>query len=109
MLKPILIFISILFTAISYSFAQSPSSAGKMILKIDSISRVTHITTGVVKSYQVGAIGDKTATDDTMLSKREKFVFDGPFLVLGGKYFNMDKLLFFFIRDDYFEFYIQSY
>jgi hypothetical protein len=109
MLKAIFILIFILFTAISSSFAQAPSSADKMIMKIDSISRATHISTGVVKSYQVGAIGDKTATDDTMLSKREKFVFDGPFLVIGEKYFNMDKLLFFAIRNDYFEFYLQSY
>ncbi len=80
-----------------------------MIAKIDSISNARNIENGMVKFHRVTSYGESSTTDSYGLTKKQKFSFDGQFLVIGSSYFNMDKLLFFFIREDYIDFYFQGY
>ncbi len=95
---------------IGYSaYGQSDCDCKQMIAKIDSIAKARNIENGIVKFHRVTSNGDSSTTNDFDLSKKQKFSFDGQFLVVGNSYFNMDKLLFFFIRKDYIDFYFQGY
>lgn len=73
-------------------FAQDKSYAKEMINKIDSIATVNNIKIGSVENHATGWIG-QAWTD------KAEFKFDGPFLVIANVYFNMDKLLFFTIKE----------
>lgn len=102
-----LIFILGVILSITFSFGQN-SSASKMIQKIDSIARVKNIKMAMIRTNQVSSTFDHPSTDAVMLVRKDKFFFDGEFLVVDDKYFNMNKLLYFYIRNNYFEFYFQS-
>ena len=80
-----------------------------LIHKIDSISKSKNIENGKIQFHRVTSLGDATSTDSYSLSRKQKFSFDGPFLIMGDNYYNMNKLLFFFIKEDYIEFYFQGY
>ncbi len=80
-----------------------------MITKIDSISKAKGIERGLVRYHEVTSTFDKTSTWETKLTSINKFKFDGQFLVIEDTYFNLDKLLYFYIKKDYFEFYFQGY
>lgn len=90
-------------------YGQDNCSYQQMIAKIDSISKVKNIEQGIIKFYRVSSIGESTRTESYTLSAKRVYKFDGPFLVVEGSYFNMDKLLFFFVKEDYIEFYFQGY
>jgi hypothetical protein len=90
-------------------FGQDDCSYKTLVAKIDSIMKVKNIELGMVKFHRVTSAGESTTTESYVLNKKYKFVFDGPFLVVGGSYYNLNKLLFFFIREDYIEFYFQGY
>ena len=101
----ILFVLAIGFTA----YGQGDCDYKQMIAKIDSISKARAIENGMVKFHRVTSNGESSTTDSYGLTKKQKFSFDGQFLVIGSSFFNMDKLLFFFIREDYIDFYFQGY
>ncbi|MBN2350668.1 MAG: hypothetical protein JXJ22_17660 [Bacteroidales bacterium] len=98
-----------LFLASLFASAQNHCSCKEMIGKIDSIAKNSNIDTGVILYNEVSSRFDNTYTDVTTLSNKGKFVFDGNFLVIDNKYFNLEKLLYFKIEKDYFKFYFQGY
>ncbi len=91
------------------SYSQSNADYKEMIAKIDSISSAKNIENGMVKFHRVTSYGESTATNSYDLTRKQEFSFDGPFLVIGSSYFNLEKLLFFFVREDHIEFYFQGY
>lgn len=91
------------------AYGQGDCGYKQMIAKIDSISKARNIENGMVKFHRVTSNGESSTTDSYDLTKKQKFSFDGQFLVMGNSYFNMNKLLFFFIRQDYIDFYFQGY
>ena len=91
------------------AYGQGDYGNKQMILKIDSISKARNIENGMVKFHRVTSIGESTTTDSYDLTRKQKFSFDGQFLVIGNSYFNMNKMLFFIIRQDYIDFYFQGY
>jgi len=101
----ILFVLAIGFTA----YGQGDCDYKQMIAKIDSISKSRNIENGLVQYNRVTSIGESTNTEGYALSRKQKFSFDGQFLVMGSSYFNMDKLLFFFLKEDYIIFYFQGY
>jgi hypothetical protein len=73
-----------------------------MINKIDSIAIANDIILGEV-------IFNKTTTDIGQdWTAKSEFRFDGEFLVLDGIYYNMNKLLYFYIKKDYLGFVFQK-
>jgi len=95
---------------ISYTaYGQGSCDYKQMIAKIDSISKARNIEDGMVRFHRVTSSGESTTTESSALSRKQKYSFDGQFLVIGSSYFNMEKLLFFNIRKDYIEFYFQGY
>lgn len=90
MKKILLITVCLLFSA--SLFAQDKSYAKEMITKIDSIAKANNITIASVENHAAGWAGQKW-TDKVELK------FDGPFLVIANVYLNMDKLLYFTIKE----------
>lgn len=91
------------------AFGQNDGSSKLMIAKIDSISKVKGIKLGQVKILLVSNMFDNTQTRESNLTKAGKFHFDGQFLVIEDKYFNINKLLYFYAKDGVFEFFFQGY
>jgi hypothetical protein len=91
------------------SYGQDNCNYKEMTTKIDSISRVKNIELGTIKILDVTNAFGKTITMQRILTKESKFHFDGQFLVTENKYFNINKLLYFYIRKDVLEFYFQGY
>jgi hypothetical protein len=91
------------------AYGQDDCNSKKMITTIDSISRAENIKLGEVKILFVTNTFDKTDTDLKSLTKAGKFYFDGQFLVIEKKYFNINKLLYFYIKDGVLEFFFQGY
>jgi len=91
------------------SYGQDNCNYKEMTTKIDSISRLKNIELGRINILFVTNTFDKTDTDEKRLTKESKFHFDGQFLVIENKYFNMNKLLYFYIKKDVLEFYFQGY
>jgi len=81
----------------------------QMIAKIDSISKADSIIKGKVKILFVTTRFDNTETEQKSLTNVDNFHFDGPFLVIEDKYFNLNKLLYFYIEDGVLEFLFQGY
>lgn len=90
-------------------YGQDNCSEKQLIAKIDSISTAKSAETGGVYILYVTNTFDKTATRPQRLTKDGKFHFDGSFLVIDDKYFNINKLLYFYINDDVVEFFFQGY
>jgi hypothetical protein len=89
--------------------AQNVTSASKLIQKIDSLAKANRIYDGEVKSFVVTTSLEKTSTDTYTLGKKGSFSFDGDFLVIAETYFNMNKLLYFKIKDKSFKFFFHAY
>ena len=90
--------------------AQENIISFKLIQKIDSIAKAENITQAEIKTFLVSSRFDNTATDDNYnLSKKDKFYFDGPFIVIDGTYFNVNKLLYFRKKANAFVFFFQGY
>lgn len=82
---------------------QCDCNVGRMIHKIDSISHADSIFTGqVIFNKSTDDLGEMTG------SFKSEFKFDGDFLILGGVYYNMSKLLYFTIKKKYIEFVFQK-
>lgn len=90
-------------------YGQDDCSYKQLIAKIDSISNAKGVETGEVYILYVTNTFDKTATRPERLTKEDKFHFDGSFLVIDNMYFNINKLLYFYINDDVVEFFFQGY
>jgi len=103
-----LVLISILSLG-SNVFGQDNSSFKEMIAKIDSVSNANSIKYGRVKILNVTNSFEKTTTRDKSLTEASEFHFDGQFLVIENKYFNLNKMLYFYIEDDVIEFFFQGY
>lgn len=80
-----------------------------MIAKIDSLSNAKGIEKGRVNILYIHNMFDKTETCEKRLTESKKIHFEGPFLVIEDKYFNLNKLLYFYIEDGVFEFFFQGY
>lgn len=91
------------------AFGQDECNYRGIITKIDSISKARNIETGKVKILFVSNSFDKTDTEQKNLTKVAPFSFDGRFLVIEDKYFNLDKLLYFYIKEGVFEFFFEGY
>ena len=91
------------------TYGQSDSFIENMIEKIDSIADVNKIDNAKIYFNKISSYGDETVTINYCVAKEQKFYFDRIFLVVNDKYFNMDKLLYFTIKENYLEFYFQSY
>jgi hypothetical protein len=107
--KKIVGIVLVLFCTLTMAYSQVNGSTGSMIQKIDSISKVKKITNAKVYFHRVSSTGSSTTTDPFSLTGKQIFKFDGEFMVMGNSYFNMNKLLFFYIQKDYIEFYFQGY
>jgi hypothetical protein len=90
-------------------YGQDNCSYKQIIAKIDSISKAKDTEIGKVKILFVTNTFDKTDTDAKSLTKESRFHFDGQFLVIEDKYFNISKLLYFYIKDGIIEFFFQGY
>lgn len=101
--------ILLLFIGISNLWGQENLSGLQLIQKIDSISINENINKGEVKILYVSNIFDNTETREKSLTKVAHFKFDGIFLVIDDKYFNINKLLYFCVRNEKIEFYFQGY
>jgi hypothetical protein len=91
------------------SYGQEDCNYKQIITIVDSISKVQHIEIGKVKILFISNTFDKTDTDQRSLTKAKKFHFERQFLVIDDKYFNLNKLLYFYIKDGVFEFFFQGY
>ena len=91
------------------AYSQENSELSKIITKIDSISDANDTRLGKVKILYITNTFDNTVTDEKSLTKVGYFKFDGQFLVIEEKYFNISKLLYFQINNGIFEFYFQAY
>lgn len=80
-----------------------------MIAKIDSISDARNTKLEIIKAPLITNRFDNTTTEQSNLTKIGYFNFDGNLLVLDDKYFNINKLLNFYIKQGVFEFYFQGY
>lgn len=107
LVKILFFFLAISLCGTAYS--QNDCSYKQVIAKIDSISRARHTITGHVKILFVSNSFDKTDTEVHKLTKVSTFYFDDRFLVIEDKYFNLDKLLYFYIEEGAFEFFFQGY
>jgi len=105
--RNLLVFIVLIigFTA----YGQDDCSYRQLVTKIDSISKAKNIEIGEVKILFVTNTFDKTDTDSKSLTKKSKYRFDKQFLVIDDKYFNINKLLYFYIKDDVLVFFFQGY
>lgn len=82
--------------------AQCDCSIKQMITQIDSIANSRNIKLGRV-------VFNKTASDEEAdWTLKLSYKFEGEFLVLDDTYYNLNKLLCFIIRKDYFEFAFQK-
>lgn len=91
------------------AYGQDDCNYKQMITTVDSISKAKNIEIGIVKILFVTNTFDNTVTDQKSLTKVSKFHFDGQFLVIENKYFNINKLLYFYIKDGILEFFFQGY
>ncbi|TAJ11641.1 hypothetical protein DMA11_16080 [Marinilabiliaceae bacterium JC017] len=101
----VLFFLIMGFTA----YGQDNCNYKSMIAKIDSISKAENIEIGKVKILYVTNQFDHTQTEKKSLTDKSKFHFDGQFLVIENKYFNINKLLYFYVDDGVIEFFFQGY
>lgn len=92
--------------------AQNDVSNNRIIAKIDSIAKVKNIEEGVVMFNRLklnnGTYGLNGQNESYKYSLKQKFEFDGPFIVFNESYFNIEKLLYFVVWEDYFEFHFQD-
>lgn len=103
-------FVTISFLALySFTYSQNNYSNDELIQKIDSISKVKNVVKAKVKTLFVTNSFDKTDTDKKSITDVENFYFDGPFLVIENKYFNLNKLIYFYIEKNHFVFFFQAY
>jgi len=100
-MKKLLIVIFILFLSIS-TFCQDNNLIKSNIETIDSIAKANKIVFAEVVTNSI------TSNDGQVWTKKGEFKFVGNFLMLHGKYYNMDKLLYFYIKDDYIGFVLQK-
>ena len=107
--KKISLFIFTFFISITLLHGQDNHFTKNMISKIDSIAKVNKIKKAVVKILYITNTFDHTDTNVKSLTRINNFVFDGPFLVIENKYFNINKLLYFKIDNNYLSFYFQAY
>ncbi|MFN8206576.1 MAG: hypothetical protein U0T82_04115 [Bacteroidales bacterium] len=89
--------------------AQDNPNCREIIRKIDSIAVSRNITEANVFFNTIGNVFDRPSGGFTIVTRRDQFSFDGPFLVMGGTYFNMEKLVYFKIRDNSFDLYLQGW
>ncbi|HLO61287.1 MAG TPA: hypothetical protein VK179_21225 [Bacteroidales bacterium] len=108
-MKAIFFIIAIVLVSASLPCQGQNQDIRKMISLIDSISSVKKMDLGIVHFHRISSNGESSSTESFVLSKKQPFKFEGQFLVMGGSYFNLEKLLFFFIREDYIDFYFQGY
>ena len=91
------------------AYGQGNCNIKQMIITIDSISIVNNLEIGKVKILFVSNTFEKTDTNQKSLTKESKFHFEGQFLVIDNKYFNINKLLYFYVKDGILEFFFQGY
>lgn len=106
-LRKIVVFL-ILLTGFS-AYGQNNCGYQQIITTIDSISKVKNIETGIVKVFYITNLFDETKTTIENLTYKSRFYFDGQFLVIENKYFNINKLLYFCVEEDIIEFFFQAY
>jgi len=107
--KNIGLFIFTFLISINLLHGQNNHFTKNMITKIDSIAKVNKIKNAVVNILYITNTFDHTDTDVRSLTRINNFAFDGQFLVIEKKYFNINKLLYFKIEDNYLSFYFQAY
>jgi hypothetical protein len=90
-------------------YGQDNSSCKQMIATIDSISKANDIKTGHVITLMVTSSFGSTDTGWNKITQENTFRFDGQFLVIENKYFNMNKLLYFYTKEDNITFFFQGY
>lgn len=88
---------------------QDSCSFERMITTIDSIATAKGIELGQVNILFITNTFDKTDTDPKSLTKKRKFHFEGQFLVIDDKYFNINKLIYFRVKGRVLEFFFQGY
>jgi hypothetical protein len=112
MINRFLLIFGIFLLTISISKAQNHCPICSMKEKIDSISKNDKIDMVQVKINLVTNSFNKTATDQFDIAQSEGLKFDGQFLVVGNKFFNLNKLLYFEIekkKKNKIIFYFQAY
>jgi hypothetical protein len=91
----------------TFAFGQRDCNCKQMILTIDSIAKSRNIENATMKYKSPTTFMDKPTLENSSLSKIQKFHFQGQFLVIGDSYYNLEKLLYFNIKENYIEFFIQ--
>jgi hypothetical protein len=105
----LLVLLIIVLLGFTTVYAQENASQ-KLIDKIDSITKAKGIENGIVSMHRLTSNATGTYTETYNIQKTpQKFFFDGQFLVMNKGYYNIDKLLYFFIRENYIDFYFQEY
>lgn len=97
------------FFAVGSVSGQNDCGIKQMITKIDSISKSQNVRFARVKILYITNTFDKTDTDQRNLTQARRFSFDGQFLLIDKKYFNMNKLLYFYIDNGVLELFFQAY
>lgn len=100
-MKKIALVIFIVFLSFG-AYCQDNNRIKSNIETIDSIAKTNNILLAKIET--------NSATDDKdqERTKKGEFVFVGNFLLLRDVYYNMDKLLYFYIKNDYIVFVIQK-
>ncbi len=80
-----------------------------LVATIDSIAKAKNIKYGEVKVLQITNVFDKVDTIKKELARHDKFRFEGQFLVIDKKYFNINKLLYFEIEYSRIVFFFEAY
>lgn len=107
--KNIIALIIFIIIGINTARCQENISSKEMIQKIDSVATSNNIIKGVVNILFITNTFDNTHTRTKSITNVKNFSFDGQFLVIENKYFNINKLLYFEVLNDRIEFYFQGY
>jgi len=91
------------------TYGQSEYSIREIVEKVDSIAEINKIDHAKIYINKVSSLGGETETRKVCIAKKQKFYFDRIFLVMDNMYFNLNKLLYFVVEEDYIEFYFQAY
>ncbi len=109
-MKALMTFILLFVLGLGFSvYGQDNSCCKQMIATIDSISTANDIKTGQVVTLKVTSSFGSTDTGWSSITQETEFRFDGQFLVIENKYFNMNKLLYFYTKEGTITFVFQGY
>ena len=107
--KKFLCLATFLFFGLSFAYSQCESQNKLMVIKIDSIAKANNIVEASIVINKLSSMGGNLNTNEFLLAKKKKFIFDGQFLVVDKNYFNLQKLLYFIVKDEQIIFVFQNY